>query len=365
MPVTIKPASHGANSKDSGSYFQDPLELLKRTCPEESKACREILQSSFGPKIQSSIGASRNGFVKGAIHAYNRHYHLRIRPEDVWFAILSQLSLYINAHAEELRRLFVAHEGKRELVLEYYGTRYTADFGLFAKEMGELIEQNVVDPELRRWMMPAFTTTTKSDIIVASILLMGSTQKYFEFTCVCLCGLPSVTLLGDRADWELILTRIEKLKEYGEEPTQFYTLLKPIISRFVKSFDDPKGKDTISFWNHIVSEHSQGSGARYYTGWITAFCFWDKLGKSMYRTPRQSALKLDDATYHEIGSNKVPPGYTSVPVKVIDNGVVFGARMVAGSVGQKYTSSQEAGSSLDTIQPESGWWMFEVDSEPK
>ena len=216
MPATIKPASHGANSMDSGSYVQDPLELLKRTCPEESKACRELLQSSFGPKIQSSIDASRNGFVKGAIHAYNRHYHLRIRPEDVWFAILSQLSLYINAHAEELRGLFVAHEGKRELVLEYFGTRYTVDFGLFAKEMGELIEQNVVDPELRRWMMPAFTTTTKSDIIVASILLMGSTQKYFDFTCICECSLPSVTLLGDRADWELFLTRIEKLKEYGE-----------------------------------------------------------------------------------------------------------------------------------------------------
>ncbi|KAL8927642.1 MAG: hypothetical protein Q9172_001271 [Xanthocarpia lactea] len=395
MPVTIKPASHGANSMDSGSYVQDPLELLKRTCPEESKECRELLQSSFGPKIQSSIDASRNGFVKGAIHAYNRHYHLRIRPEDVWFAILSQLSLYINAHAEELRGLFVAHEGKKELVLEYGGTRYTVDFGLFAKEMGELIEQNVVDPELRRWMMPAFTTTTKSDIIVASILLMGSTQKYFDFTCVCLCGLPSVTLLGDRADWELILTRIEKLKEYGEEPTQFYALLKPVISRFVKSFDNPKGKDTIRFWNRIVSERSQGSGPRYYSGWITAFCFWDehgnrivskhsqgsgarhyagwttafyfwdKLGKSMYRTQRQSALRLDGATYHEVESNNVPPGYTSVPVKVIDNGAVFRARMVAGSVGQKHTSRQEAGSSLDTIQPESGWWMFEVDSEPK
>ena len=93
---------------------------------------------------------SANGFVHGAILAYNEHHHLHIRPEDIWFAIISQLSFFINAHAEELRHTFVAHEGKKELKVRFEsGNRYSVDFGLFAQLMSRLIEENVVDPELR------------------------------------------------------------------------------------------------------------------------------------------------------------------------------------------------------------------------
>ena len=51
--------------------------------------------------------------------------------------------------------------------------------------------------------------------------------------------------------------------------------------------------------------------------------------------------------YHVIESEDIPPGYTSVPVKVDDNGNVFMATRMAGSVGMRYIGD-------DTIQPESG-----------
>ncbi|KAI4171513.1 MAG: hypothetical protein LQ343_004251 [Gyalolechia ehrenbergii] len=368
MPVTLKPASHGAQIVPAGRAFQDSLDLLKQSCRRESEACKELLQSSLNPKEQGPIAPSSNGLVHGAIQAYSRHHCLHIRPEDVWFAILSQLSLYINAHAEELRGQFVAHEGKKELELRYVGNRYSFDFGIFAKQMGELIEQNVKDPEIRRWMLPAFTTTTKNDVVVASILLMGATQKYFDYKIEFLCGLPSVTLLGNKADWELILARLEKLKEYGEEPTQFYTLLRPVVLRFVQSFEAPSSKETIDFWQRIAHHHAHGSGSAYYSGWITAFCFWDRDGKSMYgpwmtsNTKSDYALQLDGAVYHWIRSGEVPPGYSSVPVKVDDNGYEFDATMIAGSVGMKHINNEGSGPDLDTIKPESGWWMFEKKS---
>ncbi|KAI4254098.1 MAG: hypothetical protein LQ352_003290 [Teloschistes flavicans] len=300
MPVTVKPAEHGPEKrKPYTPLVQNSVEWLNGACRKESQQCKELLQSSFDPREHSTLEASPNGFVHGAITAYNHHHALLIRPEDVWFAILSQFSLFINAHAEEVRGKFVAHQGKKVLTLIYFANRYTMDFGLFAKEMGEMIERNVVDPELRRWMMPAFTTTTQKDTVIASILMMGVTQKYFDFRCVLACGLPSVTLLGDKADWELILSRLEKLTEYGEEPTQFFKLLKPVLS---------------SYWS----------------GWITAFCFWDSDGKSMYTARGLTTLKLDDATYHQIDSDDVPPGYSSVPVRVDDNGVEFDATMIAG-----------------------------------
>jgi hypothetical protein len=58
--------------------------------------------------------------------------------------------------------------------------------------------------------MPAFSTTTSHDTDVASIVMMASMQKYFSYySCAFICGIPSVTLLGEKADYELILRRLE------------------------------------------------------------------------------------------------------------------------------------------------------------
>lgn len=67
------------------------------------------------------------------IEAYSNHCHLEIRPEDVWFAIIAQLSFYINRHAEELRGKFVPFEGEKELVKLFFGNRYTVDFWTYSK----------------------------------------------------------------------------------------------------------------------------------------------------------------------------------------------------------------------------------------
>ena len=372
MPVTVIPLPHSASLVGRSQPAANPRDLLNRACDQEGMKCVELLQSSFDSNLKAAVQPSANGFVHGAIWAYDNHHHLHIRPEDIWFAIISQLSFYINCHAEELRELFIAHKGKKELVVTFpTGTRYTVDFGVFADEMSRLVEENVVDPTLRQWVMPAFTTTTRQDNVIASILLMGVTQKYFDFKCHMSCGLPSVTLLGEKTDWELIYHRLDKLETFGVEPSQFCSLLRPVLSRFVKSFDEPASEDTISFWQRIAHYQSGGSGPSYYSGWITAFCFWNQDGKALHRIPSRyrdgETLRLDGVAYHRIESDEVPPGYSSVPVTVDDNGDLFDAMMVAGSVGISYASSGDELADgivgLDTISAETGWWMFERKSQ--
>ncbi|KAK3720054.1 hypothetical protein LTR37_003877 [Vermiconidia calcicola] len=153
MPVTIFPASHSANLVRIDKCYTGPAnnsrEILRNACPEDEGNCLELLQSSFDANTEPAMLPRTNGFVNAAITAYNQHHHLIIRPEDVWTAIITQFNFYVNAHAEELRDKFVAHEGKKELRLEYAGNRYSFDFSIFAEQMGQLIQKNVVDPELR------------------------------------------------------------------------------------------------------------------------------------------------------------------------------------------------------------------------
>jgi len=295
MPATIKTADHGPRRWQRNSPSVTASKLLHNSCSSEYSKCKEIIQSSFdkiNEDTEGQIFSSSHGFVHAAFHAYSDHHHLRIRPEDVWFSILTQLSFFINGHAEELRSFFVAHEGQMELEVEFWGSIDFADVGSLAICMTHLIAKNVVDPDLRTWIMPDFTTTTKCDNVVAAILMMGAMQKYFSYTMMSMCGIPSVTLLGEREDWEKMVKRLEKLPQLGPEPTQFHDLLKPVLELFVKSFDDPKGIEVIDFWSRIAQRESMGSGPDYLTGWITAFCFWDENGKKLSYARAEDLQKI-------------------------------------------------------------------------
>jgi len=213
--------------------------------------------------------------------------------------------------------------------------------------------------------MPTFTTTTKVDQATASIIMMSAMQKYFSYSCHTMCGLPSVTLLGQKRDWENILSRLERLKTFGDEPTQFYELLKPVVQKFVETFDEPESDTIKDFWQKISHYSGGGSGPTYLCGWITAFCFWDKDGKR-FSPPRDSpsTLVLDGARYHRVDTSEIPPGYASVPVLLNDNGLEYHAEMIAGSLGMMISSSglqcEDGETGVDTIQPGSGWCMYEV-----
>ena len=375
MPARVEPFAHDARSLAKTNFdTTDPLRLLETACNQKPK---DILQSSFtnGSKSQTMI-SSRNGLVYSFIKAYNWHQHLQIRPEDLWFAILTQISSYINAHAEDLRTMFVAHEGQKELRIESAEfNRHSRDFSSFAQQMTWLIEANILDPDLRDWVLPGFTTTTSEDNVVASILMMATMQKFFTYRSGVMCGLPSVTLLGQKEDYEKILRKLDKLPTFGYEPAQFADALRPILQRMVATFDDAANADIIDFWRRVVHVHS-GSGSLKYSGWITGFCFWDKDGKCLQKLPvrrgracddphnyRTRGLVLDDIQYTILDDSKIPSGWSKVPVIVDDIDGTFNTEMVAGSVGIAGSSSgretENGDIGLDTMQPVTGWWIFE------
>ncbi len=138
---------------------------------------------------------------------------------------------------------------------------------------------------------------------------------------------------------------------------------------------------------------------------MTAFCFWNTKGKSLYHEERPQApvnlhgeggdgtagCELDGVLFHCIDVQLIPLGYASVPVKA-DEGPKgkHGTIMLAGSVGVRVTSSgdelepsprlqhmgelesdseterkgkehreQQPRTGPDTIQTESGCWIFE------
>ena len=59
--------------------------------------------------------------------------------------------------------------------------------------------------------------TTDNDRVVASVLVMATCRAYFGYEFVLSCGLPGVTLEGERGDWVRLLEKIERLLSFEDE----------------------------------------------------------------------------------------------------------------------------------------------------
>jgi hypothetical protein len=104
-----------------------------------------------------------------------------------------------------------------------------------------------------------------------------SPTSYFTYTMHALCGIPSITLLGEKSDYESLVARLDKLATLGREPHTVARLLWPILTNFVNVFDAPPVMD---FWSKIC-HYQAGCGGGDVGGWISAFSVWNTGGKWM------------------------------------------------------------------------------------
>ena len=341
----------------------------------------EVLLSSYSYSSKVSLSSkdgirpSSDSFVRGAIHAWGSHQHFVIRPEEVWFTILVQMNFYMSKHAEELRNIFVSHAGQEVISIEDY-TWYDV-----LRRFKDEIQARVKTDWLLDWILPNFSTTTENDIMTANILMMGLMQAYFKYVGGIVCGLPSVTLLGEQRDWEALLTKLDKLPAFGAEPTAYKDRLKPILSRFVTSFKEPDSAATRLFWDQIVTaKPATICGAPPYTisGWITGFYYWDTKGNPSTRLIAGN-LTLDGIKYASIGIDSIPIGYARAPfiMRNFSGQDEFPAYVMAGTLGKKITPGAPNGyvkaleragkdsliasansSDHSTLQPLSAWMLY-------
>jgi len=313
------------------------------------KSCTIIQSSKAGDDV---CFEARQGLVSAICDAYNSHHELVLRPDDVWQAILTQLSFYVQAHAEELRERFVDFEGKKELTISAGGTLFTADFGdMAARMVDEQIASNIKDASMAAWLLPAFSTTCSKDRVVASVSVMATLQAYFEYKfCLC-CGLPRVTLLGSLEDWRALRAKIDRLPEFDlqdKRMSAWHALLTQVLDEFVVSAE---GRPSLSFWDQVCSHIGGGSGPSYLSGWVTVFAvFTDKgVWQGDPRTVRTWGRE-QTSPWPTIETGDLPVAAVAVPVTVDDNGVEYKTQMLAGQVG--YDAANGEGTAL---QPRSDW----------
>lgn len=293
-----------------------------------------------------------NGLVNTIATAYNEHHHLILRPDDIWLAMLVQFSKHVEQNAAKLRDSIVKFnqndlDGKKKLIVHGEGNLYTTQYDKLCTMMTNEIAKHIVDPSIREWIIPEFSTTTDKDRVCGAITMMSSMKCYFNYEFRLRCGLPRVTLEGTVEDWQELRRLANRFLEFETDDhhhmQQWHSLYTPVLDEFVKS---ASGRPDIEFWKLVVHYKGNGSGPRYLSGWVTVFCPFDDKGAWMCDLTKQQRVSYrfqyireevndaeEDDTYSRwpiIDTNRIPSGSCCVDVIVDDNGTVYNCELVAG-----------------------------------
>lgn len=191
-----------------------------------------------------------------------------------------------------------------------------------------------------------------------------------------------MTLLGTREDWCSVQQRVQRLRAFGAADKhphlhEWCSLLTPLLENFTDAFtafspttpNSQRQREIRDFFSRICHRESFGSGPSYISGWLVAFCAFNKDGEWQLQQPQDSFRKYPmaigdagclvaplrpvPALSLRVDSSDIPNGYVEVDVKINDNGMEFDGVMVAGLAGYKVLGEQK-----DTVQPHAAWWIF-------
>eukprot|EP01104_Vermistella_antarctica_P018490 TRINITY_DN6875_c0_g1_i1.p1 TRINITY_DN6875_c0_g1~~TRINITY_DN6875_c0_g1_i1.p1 ORF type:complete len:419 (-),score=61.98 TRINITY_DN6875_c0_g1_i1:98-1354(-) len=213
---------------------------------------------------------TKNNLFASVVHlAFYRHLPLCLSPDVIWLTIAQGFAYHVSENAEELRHLFVEHDGKKTIEVERgefvkgsNANDWTSVFPEFAQKIGEHFKSD----DLVSTVECSFSTTTEVDKICSQITLMDSMQSYFEYVMRCGCGIPSITLEGNQDDWKCVREKANALRQFKLD--WWIDALDPILAQFESA---SRGEADPEFWTSICNLYG-GSGMRKpITGWLQTF----------------------------------------------------------------------------------------------
>lgn len=322
---------------------------------------KAALSSLLGGRVEQ-LGEGRplvrctdtNAFGEAALTAFYGHHPLVISPDAVWFCLAQGFATHVSLNAEALRKQFVAHDGKKKLLVErrdfFLGqpNPWPEAFEAFSQQVAQHVGK------LHGLVAGAFSTTGPVERAAFDVLVMDTFQPYFEYEMMCGCGIPRVLLTGTVEDWRSVRRRAAMLSEFGLE--WWTDSLLPVLDQLVLSAE---GRADRSFWRSFF-RYESGSGPAELTGWIQVLFPYLTDGKKPLKNTwlAQWGMGIEKAERRKSimggplygpGIGQLPSSIASSPVKFIDvrDGSVTMLRFVAGMFG---VASEDG-----ALRPEFGW----------
>jgi hypothetical protein len=282
--------------------------------PEQTSPA--VAPGGFLSKQQHMLDEHRflNPLIEAVHLAFSGHRPLIISPDCIWLTIVQGFGHHVNQYAEDLRGRVVRHEGKKDLCVRTASLEPAAWPQLVSQFSTQICDNS--DPVLYETLLCDFSTTTPNIRTANEVALMDAFQRYFEYSMMCICGIPTITLEGTPGDWQRIRDRIALLATFGLE--WWTSRLAPILDEFVATAN---GAPNPSFWQAIYKPH------RFYvtdfaTGWITDLFPYLGNASDFTRNPMLDMKRTDwlppepaDQSFRPgVGLQSIPCGLSRAPL---------------------------------------------------
>jgi hypothetical protein len=226
----------------------------------------------------------KHPLIISVLTAYAGHRPLIISPDAVWITIAQGLAQHINLNPEKFREHLAQHkQGKRTLsvgIIDPMKPDWPSVVECFCQQLSKDQKGN----RLAKWALPTFTTTGPVERTAFQVVLMDMLKAYHNYVVYCVCGIPSIELLGTPDDWRQIESRLGILDEFGMG--WWRAALKPILHQFVEA---SRGNIDLDHWsNIIISAHTYGTGLL--DGWIVELIPYLVDSSSNQTTPTRNPL---------------------------------------------------------------------------
>mmetsp|Transcript_23552 Transcript_23552/g.40192 ORF Transcript_23552/g.40192 Transcript_23552/m.40192 type:complete len:546 (-) Transcript_23552:251-1888(-) len=331
---------------DASSFYGDSI------CKTE-----DIRLEAVAETPETIVFSGGSGFLAACLTAFAQHLPLELSPDHIWAVLSYAFAKHVDTHAEELRKNFVQHEGKKRLLVEVNGFVMSGGdlekgtsaaeweqkvFPGFSRQIKEHIGEKV-----HATIASDFTTTTNTARAAHEITLMSAMKNYFSYGMSTCCGIPNITLFGSESDWTALRARAENLGNLMTPAVRdaWMPYLLPVLDEFVESY---KGNVKHGFWQSMVKlRGTSGSGARnFISGWLQIF----------FPYLRSGSFNTRLRPWHELyfvgpDPKDFPTIVSSAPVDWKYYGVTHDLHFHAGITG--YTQDPNNG----TVAPLIGWYV--------
>ncbi|HWO18836.1 MAG TPA: DUF4419 domain-containing protein [Kofleriaceae bacterium] len=304
-------------------------------------------------QLVAPVDGMTHPLIEAAHVAFAEHYPLVLSPDDVWLCLAQGFAMHVEANAEALRSRFVRHEGQLnlEIVRDNFvkGSPHNDWQGCFG-EWSDAIAAHI--GKKRDLVVASFSTTGPIERAASELVLMSAMKRYFSFSLMTRCGIPSVTLMGTVEDWRAIRRRAEVFAEF--DLGAWAAVLLPVLDRFVAA---ASGDADPRFWRSIY-KRDDASGGPYVTGWINVlfpYLAGGRRREPITRNEQALAWSLDrEDSYQGTTLSAFPRGLSLVPFLWKYLGTKIPMMLAGGFVG----ISQDAESRA--VRPAIGWAVQEA-----
>ncbi len=241
-------------------------QIINALLIDERNAC--VMESTASLERRQIQEQGANSFVISALHAHANKQGWQLRADDVWLAILVQLSA---AHPRVAGRPAVVLSGR------------TVEEGEFTGLLCDLFTQTAMqriptDPSvgiamLHRWSTPRFSTSSLHDTLASNIAYLGSPKPYSAGTATADPAgcIRQIALIGVESDWLDLYLKVVETKELFIDSDGLHGWIDRLTSICLQFARSAGGQVTYSFWQKACKVDRVGTDL-HLSGWLVEFC---------------------------------------------------------------------------------------------